>query len=105
MVDAVGPETYTFLDLVRLIAESIGSRSRIVPAPGWVAMLIARLIGCVTRDVVLTRDELTGLMANLLVSKAPPTGRTRLSDWLKRHADTVGRGYASELGRHFAGGR
>jgi len=42
------------------------------------------------RDVVLTRNELRGLMVNLLLSEDPPTGKTRLSDWLERNAETVG---------------
>ena len=102
VVDAVGPETYTFRELARLIAEMIGSRARLISAPRWAALLVSRLIGRVTGDIVLTRDEVEGLMANLLVSSAPPTGQTRLSDWLRQHADTIGRQYASELRRHFS---
>jgi NADH dehydrogenase len=101
VIDAVGPETYTFRNLVRLIAETIGARARIISAPRWVALLVARLVGCVTRDIVLTRDEAAGLMASLLISNNAPTGHTRLSDWLARNAGTVGRDYASELRRHF----
>jgi NADH dehydrogenase len=52
-------------------------------------------------DVVLTREEVDGLTAGLLVSKRPPTGKTKLSDWLAANADKVGVRYASELGRHF----
>ncbi len=52
-------------------------------------------------DVLLTRDEVKGLMAGLLDSDAPHGGRTRLSDWLGRNADTVGVEYASELRRHY----
>jgi hypothetical protein len=40
-------------------------------------------------------------MAGLLVSSAEPTGTTRLSDWLRANAATVGRRYASELARHY----
>jgi hypothetical protein len=32
------------------------------------------------RDIVLTRDEIRGLMADLLVSAGPPTAATRFSD-------------------------
>jgi hypothetical protein len=52
-------------------------------------------------DVVLTRDEVAGLMANLLVSPRPPRGHTALSYWLKWHAETVGTRYASEVARHY----
>ena len=61
----------------------------------------SRLIGRLVNDVMLTREEVDGLMANLLVSKNPPAGKTRLSEWLAENADKVGARYASELGRHF----
>ena len=53
------------------------------------------------RDVVLTRDEVDGLMAGLLTSEAEPTGITRLGDWLAERADILGRSYVSELRRNF----
>ena len=54
------------------------------------------------RDVVLTRDEVDGLMAGLLTSGEQPTGTTRLSDWLKDGADGLGRRYVSELTRNWS---
>jgi uncharacterized protein YbjT (DUF2867 family) len=101
VIDAVGPEVYAFEDLVRRIAKSIGSRARMVRVPPGVALMAARLIGAVVGDVVLTAEEIRGLMADLLVSKGPPTGRARLSEWLDQHSATVGAHYASELARHY----
>ncbi|HIE13622.1 MAG TPA: hypothetical protein EYP63_09425 [Desulfotomaculum sp.] len=57
--------------------------------------------GHLVRDVVITRDELRGLMAGLLVSSGPVTGRVRLSGWLAENAGCVGTIYASELRRHY----
>ncbi len=99
--DAAGPETYTFEELVRLIARSMGSRARILRSPPWLVLAGARFIGAFVRDVVLTRDELGGLMANLLVSTEEPAGRTRISEWLASHASILGVKYASELDRHY----
>jgi NADH dehydrogenase len=99
--DAVGPETYTFNELVRLIGRAVGSKARTVHVPPGAALFLSRLIGRLVGDVVLTHDEVAGLMAGLLVSAKPPAGRTRLSDWLEKNAATVGRGYASELSRHY----
>ncbi|MGA2284710.1 MAG: NAD(P)H-binding protein [Dehalococcoidia bacterium] len=99
--DAVGPETFTFDALVRLIRERIGSRARIVHIPPGPALRLSRVVGLLVRDVVLTQEEVVGLMAGLLVSSAPPTGRTRLSDWLGENAAVVGARYASELERHY----
>jgi NADH dehydrogenase len=99
--DAAGPETYTFEELVKLIARAVGSRARILRVPPWMMLLGARVLGRLVNDVVLTRDELAGLMANLLASEEPPAGYTRISEWLSSHASLVGVEYASELDRHY----
>jgi NADH dehydrogenase len=99
--DAVGPDVYTFDELVEEIREAVGSRARTLHFPPGLALLLSRLLGVVMRDVILTADEVRGLMANLLVSDAPPTGRTRLIDWLRENAARVGAQYASELARHY----
>jgi NADH dehydrogenase len=101
VVDAVGPETYAYEDLVRLVAGAVGRRARIAHLPPALVLLAGRLLGGLVRDVVLTRDEIAGLMAGLLVSAGPPTGATRLSRWLLENSATVGARYASELGRHY----
>ena len=100
-IDATGPETFTFQELVTLIAETVGSRARLVRLSPRLALWASRLLGYTLGDVVLTRGEIDGLMANLLTSAAPPAGKTRLTDWLKQNAPTVGASYASELRRHF----
>lgn len=100
-VDAAGPETYRYADLVRLIREAVGSRARIVHVPPGTALWLARGLGWWLRDVVITREELAGLRADLLVSKEPPTGHTRLGEWLRAHADAFGTRYLSELALHY----
>lgn len=101
IVDAVGPEVFTFDELVRLIAAKVGSRARLIHVSPQLALTLARLISPVVRDVVLTQEEVDGLMANLLISRDPPTGQTRLSDWLSQDGRQVGSRYASELARHY----
>jgi len=101
IVDAVGPEVYTFDELVRLIADKIRRGAKIIHLSRGLALFLSGMIGHLVRDVVLTRDEVDGLMSNLLVSESPPTGQTRLSDWLGQNADSVGARYASELNRHY----
>jgi len=100
-LDAVGPETMTFEELVRLIAASVGSRARILHLNPGLALLLSRLTGYLVQDVVLTRDEIKGLMEELLVTQGPATGQTRLSEWLVHNAGTLGAGYSSELRRHY----
>src|SRR3989442_12611849 len=101
VMDAVGPEIYTFDALVRALAEAISSRARVVHMSPALAMLAGGAAGRVVRDVVLTRDELRGLMENLLVSNGPPTGRRRLSEWLAINGELLGRRYANELKRNY----
>lgn len=101
VVDAVGPEVYSFRDLVRLIAKSVGSRAKLIHLPPSVALLGANLLGLIVKDVMLTRDEVDGLLSNLLVTANTGTAPTKLSDWLRDNADRVGAGYASELSRHY----
>ncbi len=100
VMDAVGPETFTFEELVRLIADKIHRRARVIHVRPGLVLCLARLIGPVVGDVVLTRDEIGGLMSNLLVSREPATGQTRLSQWLDENAEALGVKYASELKRH-----
>ncbi len=101
VVDAVGPETFTYEELVRLVATAVGSRAWIIHVPPSVLLMAAWVAGLVVRDVVLTRDEIDGLMTNLLVSEDEPTGTTRFTEWLGDHAAELGRGYANELNRHY----
>jgi NADH dehydrogenase len=100
-VDAVGPETYAFEELVRVVRAAVRSRARIVHAPPRVALVLAAVVSRAVRDVLITPDELRGLAAGLLVSDAPPTGTTSFRGWVESHADALGRIYASELARHY----
>lgn len=100
-IDAVGPETFTFSELVSLLRGAVGSKARIIHAPPTLAQFASRVISLGVRDVVLTPDEVTGLLSDLLGTDGPPNGEMRLSDWLRDHADDVGREYASEVARHY----
>jgi uncharacterized protein YbjT (DUF2867 family) len=98
-IDAVGPETFTFSEIVTLIAREVGSHVPIIHLPPAIALACARIVGHAMGDVTLTRDEVRGLMANLLVSSAPPTAPTRFSECLRRNAEFFGVRYASEVAR------
>jgi uncharacterized protein YbjT (DUF2867 family) len=99
-VDAVGPETFQYRDLVTTIGQIIGTPRSIVSIPPWLGLAVGRVVGWVLGDVLLTRDEIAGLMADLLnVPSARPRGTTRLTDWARENANTLGRVYLSELAR------
>jgi NADH dehydrogenase len=101
VMDAVGPETFTFKALVKLVAETVSSRALIVPMPKAMAMAAATVLGWFVGDVMLTREEVIGLTGNLLYSDGPRSGKVKLSAWLRENANLMGVRYASEVGRHF----
>jgi NADH dehydrogenase len=102
VVDAAGPETMTFRELVALLRHSTGARTLIVNVPVRIMRLAARALGLLVRDVVLTPDEIDGLMAGLLISHERPLGQIALASWLEDGAASLGSRYANELQRHFA---
>ncbi len=99
IINAIGPETFTFRQLVTAIGDLIGKRRPIVSVPPAAGYVFAKAVGWLKHDVFLTREEMTGLMDNLLYVDAPPTGTTKLTDWVRDNAATLGRKYASELAR------
>jgi uncharacterized protein YbjT (DUF2867 family) len=101
IVDAVGPESLTFRNLVETIRAAIGSRSVLVPVPGAVIPVLASVLNLALRDKLLTADEYTSMAAGRADSAAPATGKTALTQWVQDHANELGRGYANELDRHF----
>lgn len=102
VLNAVGPETYSFEELVRLIAGKLGRSIRLVHAPVPAAYIATRIAGWLVGDVVLTWEEYKGLMAGLLAPEGPSTGETCLSLWLAVNREHIGKRYASEVARHYA---
>jgi uncharacterized protein YbjT (DUF2867 family) len=101
IMDAVGPDTMTFEQLVRAVRDVLRSRTPILHAPPAAVAALSHALGVVVRDVVLTADEIRGLTAGLLVSHQPALGRISFLEWLQENASTLGREYANELDRHF----
>jgi NADH dehydrogenase len=101
VIDAVGPDSYTFKELVQLIGEKIGAKRPIISVPPRLALLAAQLLSLFVGDVILTPEEVDGLMANLLISHQPARGKTAFKDWLEANKSTVGTKYASEIKRHY----
>ena len=99
IIDAIGPETFSYRDLVQTIGSIIGASRPIISVPPSIGYLAGWLIGKLVGDVTITRDEIEGLMQDLLYTQAPPAGETRLTDWTRQHKDELGKRYASELAR------
>jgi NADH dehydrogenase len=86
---------------VQLIGEKIGARRPVISVPPRLALLAAQFLSLFVSDVILTPEEVDGLMANLLVSQQPARGKTAFRDWLEANKSTVGTRYASEIKRHY----
>lgn len=101
VMDAVGPETYTYLQLVKLIRDTIGARAKLVHVGPRVGYALGSVLGWIVRDVLITREEIVGLLDDLLISHDPPRCKTSFRKWLESNRDTVGHKYISELRLHF----
>ncbi len=98
-IDAIGPETFTYRELVKVIGETISKRRPQISVPPLVGYLAGWILGKWVGDVMITREEIKGLMDDLLYVDSPPAGTTTLTGWIQEHADSLGRKYTSELAR------
>ena len=79
-IDAIGPETFTYRELVQAIGQIIGVKRPIVSIPPWLGYIAGWFMGLILRDKVITKPEIEGLMRGLLHTDSPPTGETRLTE-------------------------
>ena len=98
VINAIGPETFTYRELVAEIGR-IGKQRPIVSVPPWLGYAMTRALGMVLGDVAGDPRRDRGAHGRPVVRRSPPAGQTGLTAWLRQHADTVGRRYASELAR------
>jgi NADH dehydrogenase len=101
IIDAVGPERPTMLELVDQIRRAVGSRARVVRIPAPLLLATSRLLGLALRDVVLTGEEYYSMADGLADSDADATGPTHLSEWLDIHGHDLGLTYRNEVDIHF----
>ena len=66
IVNAIGPETFTYRELVETLARSSAGGGRSFPCRRGSGIRQAVALGKIVGDVIVTRDEITGLMGNLL---------------------------------------
>jgi NADH dehydrogenase len=99
IIDAIGPETFTYRELVATVGEIIGKKRPILSFPPALGYAAGWVIGKLVGDEMITREEVAGLMANLLYVNSPPAGQKKLTDWAKEHTSTLGLRYTSELAR------
>ena len=99
-LNALGPEDFTYRELVAMIRDSLGLTRPIIGIPPGLAYWASIAIGAFVGDIFVTREEIEGLMADTLhVAGASPMGTTALSDWVRRHKETIGASYHGEMPR------
>jgi hypothetical protein len=101
VMDAVGPQSVTFRELVDAVRAAVGSHAIVSPVPGALLPALSRALSLVLRDTLLTRDEYHAMADGLADSDAPATGEIVFTDWIAQHGHVLGRHYANELDRHF----
>jgi NADH dehydrogenase len=97
--DAIGPETFTYKGLVQEISKAVGKKRLIISVSPTIGYILGSIVGKIIGDVLITRDEIKGFMSGLLCVDSPPAGETRLTDWMREHAESLGKHYSSELAR------
>jgi NADH dehydrogenase len=99
VLEAIGPETFTYRELVAGVSSAIGVKRPVISVSPGLGYWSCRLQGLIVGDVILTREEIRGLMEGRLYVAAPPLGATSLTEWKDQHRDTLGRHYTSEMAR------
>ena len=98
-LNAVGPETFTYREMIHQMARAMGLRRLIVPLPDFVSLLAGRALGLFLKDIVITRHEISGLRGELMYTGTEPLGTTSFTDWLQSEAEILGRTYTNDLKR------
>ncbi len=98
-IDAIGPETFSYRELIKAICDIIGIQRKIISVSPSFAYIVGSIVSKIVGDVLITKEEIEGLSANLLCTNSKPAGTTKLTDWAKENASKLGKQYANELTR------
>jgi len=99
IINTIGPETFTYREMVKQIGQIIGKKRPIISIPDSLGYFSGWFMGKIVGDVIITREEIEGLKANLLYTDSPPVGSTKLTKWASENSSTLGIRYTSELAR------
>ncbi len=99
IIQAIGPETFRFREMIEMIARSLGLKRWVVPAPDRLVYAGGVVAGWFLRDIMLTWPEVKGLMQEKLFVETTSPAKIALSEWTRENADTLGRRYHRELAR------
>jgi NADH dehydrogenase len=97
IIDAIGPETFTYKELVEVVGKIIGKKRKVISLNPTIGYYLCNIMSKFVNDVIITKEEIKGLMDNLLYVDSPPAGKTKLTEWVEKHSDEIGKKYTSEL--------
>ena len=72
IIDAIGPETFTYTEFLELISRELNRNIAFLHTPPSLGIFLGKIIGLFVRDVVLTKDELSGLMLKQINFRSDP---------------------------------
>ena len=99
VVDAAGPRTFAFEEVVLEVRAAVGARTHMARGTPSVVLAAAGLLRPLSGRPLLSAEELRALGDDLLTSAEPPLGRRTFEDWLSEAAPTLGRRLASAARR------
>jgi uncharacterized protein YbjT (DUF2867 family) len=100
IIDATGPETFTYKELVKTISKIIlGKERKVFSMPDEIGYWVSKIVGTIKGDKLVTREEIKGLKADLLYANSPAAGKTKLTEWAAANKSSLGMVYANELKR------
>jgi nucleoside-diphosphate-sugar epimerase len=99
IVDAIGPETFEYKQLIETIAEILGIKRRIISVSDNFGYFVGKIVGIFKNDYLITKEEIKGLKSDLLFTNSQPAGNVKLTDWIKENKDILGKKYSNELKR------
>jgi NADH dehydrogenase len=83
-----------------MICRELGLRRLIIGIPPFLGYISSIIIGKAVGDKFVTKEEIKGLMADLLHAPgAPACGETLLSEYIRKNKAVVGKFYHGELPR------
>jgi len=97
VIDVAGPETFTYKEYVRLIANSLEVKRLILPMPPIIGWSVGKIVGVLLQDRVITRAEIKGLMRGLMATEAKPLGKIKFSEWISTNGQTLGLNYHNDI--------
>ena len=98
-LNAVGPQTLTYRQMIEEMAAAMGLKRLVVPLPDSVSLLGGKILGFFLNDIVVTRHEISGLRDELMYTGTEPLGTISFTDWLQTEVETLGRTYTNDLKR------